>query len=921
MAVIMASGGKDRKIGVWCLEPNLSEFESYENLNDRQLVERIGSLRNINIMSPMSSIRGRIPHYYYNQMEVENHATPMGLGMVDGDTVAIWNVHSWNRSSLPPEGKLLQVQNFNKRIINLTSNGDTSSTCPGLNRVIGEHEEGFELPLELVQHSEVCTSRDDVMKLSNAVKDTREYLDARSWAYAQCALNLPLRRADMFFKSYKHPQKSYCLLGLALTRLKIQDERLKSRGFKTICDLLQEMLPWIKRCEEEGYHIHNIGDPEGHTPSPCREMEDIFFCCIPDLATPGTCYRRLLSMGARYRGLAMEWKKMESSVFVGPVRNSTSEDSPVPIVRLVPYTQEATVQELVMAWKHYAEREAMQQYPRTPRKQKKREEFFRREGLHHLIGEYHVTYNDREIDMSSSDLISDVTNKSLSKHYFVISGDDWGDNRDRAEFLESKRGNKDKKNKKKRKDSSRDALERKGEDGQVTSASASGSRGEKSKQDGKYKKSKTREKVIPEANMGAVEKYNLDKNDEGKEETRSSSFVFLAESPIASLKPLMNAAANSLHSPLDPIFDHINACFDDEDNFFFRDLVAMVMEVCLEVNESLVKLNKAKLARMSLVLRCYLYPEKNRELQTLYSIQAIVHWLGHPDKLLPRIFDVLFKIKLISGEAFIQWFESTEAVGERQAGREVALKSCTQFVQWLRSPELEDDPEPVDDTEPKEDSNPDDDPEPVDDPVALNRENTKALEEELAIKEAKLQQIWDKYRDFVESTGREMSLLLSALDDDEDEKHSIQKEVTKLESQMSSIRDQLARHVQDLHEKDVKLNESLKKKRMLEDIIAQEVDANKQATQDLEREIESIKARMEDMNKSKESKTESDTVGDIVDEMKPETQKLLFHINRKIEAKEADLECPVCLEVSRPPIYSCEEQHIICSDCRPKVLH
>ena len=65
----------------------------------------------------------------------------------------------------------------------------------------------------------------------------------------------------------------------------------------------------------------------------------------------------------------------------------------------------------------------------------------------------------------------------------------------------------------------------------------------------------------------------------------------------------------------------------------------------------------------------------------MYSIQAIVHWLGHPDKLLPRIFDVLFKIKLISGEAFIQWFESTEAVGDRQAGREVALKSCTQFVQ------------------------------------------------------------------------------------------------------------------------------------------------------------------------------------------------------------------------------------------------
>merc|ERR1719234_1454903 len=34
---------------------------------------------------------------------------------------------------------------------------------------------------------------------------------------------------------------------------------------------------------------------------------------------------------------------------------------------------------------------------------------------------------------------------------------------------------------------------------------------------------------------------------------------------------------------------------------------------------------------------------------------------------------------------------------------------------------------------------------------------------------------------------------------------------------------------------------------------------------------------------------------------------------------EAELECPICLELSRPPIYQCPEGHIICSQCRPKV--
>ena len=28
-------------------------------------------------------------------------------------------------------------------------------------------------------------------------------------------------------------------------------------------------------------------------------------------------------------------------------------------------------------------------------------------------------------------------------------------------------------------------------------------------------------------------------------------------------------------------------------------------------------------------------------------------------------------------------------------------------------------------------------------------------------------------------------------------------------------------------------------------------------------------------------------------------------------------ECPVCMDVSKPPIYQCEEGHIICSSCKP----
>ena len=134
----MARGGIGHQIELRCLEPDIINFEQYENLTDKQLTEKIAKNRNINIMSPLTSLRGARPHYYYNQMGVENHATPTGLGMKDGDTVVIWDISFLSYNPLPKE----QLLNFKKRIMNLTSRSDASSMCQGLNPVIGEQEEG-----------------------------------------------------------------------------------------------------------------------------------------------------------------------------------------------------------------------------------------------------------------------------------------------------------------------------------------------------------------------------------------------------------------------------------------------------------------------------------------------------------------------------------------------------------------------------------------------------------------------------------------------------------------------------------------------------------------------------------------------------------------------------------------------------------
>ena len=55
------------------------------------------------------------------------------------------------------------------------------------------------------------------------------------------------------------------------------------------------------------------------------------------------------------------------------------------------------------------------------------------------------------------------------------------------------------------------------------------------------------------------------------------------------------------------------------------------------------------------------------------------------------------------------------------------------------------------------------------------------------------------------------------------------------------------------------------------------------------------------------------------DEQLKDYQKKEETRRKLIEEKEANLECPVCLETATVPIYMCLQSHLICSDCRPSV--
>ena len=50
-------------------------------------------------------------------------------------------------------------------------------------------------------------------------------------------------------------------------------------------------------------------------------------------------------------------------------------------------------------------------------------------------------------------------------------------------------------------------------------------------------------------------------------------------------------------------------------------------------------------------------------------------------------------------------------------------------------------------------------------------------------------------------------------------------------------------------------------------------------------------------------------------------KKIMDFLLKSISEKEAELECPVCLRVVKTGavIFSCQQQHLLCSDCRPRV--
>ena len=49
------------------------------------------------------------------------------------------------------------------------------------------------------------------------------------------------------------------------------------------------------------------------------------------------------------------------------------------------------------------------------------------------------------------------------------------------------------------------------------------------------------------------------------------------------------------------------------------------------------------------------------------------------------------------------------------------------------------------------------------------------------------------------------------------------------------------------------------------------------------------------------------------------TNRMVELLDWQVAVKRTELECPVCTEQCTPPIYGCQDYHMICKTCRPKI--
>ena len=212
------------------------------------------------------------------------------------------------------------------------------------------------------------------------------------------------------------------------------------------------------------------------------------------------------------------------------------------------------------------------------------------------------------------------------------------------------------------------------------------------------------------------------------------------------------------------------------------------------------------------------------------------------------------------------------------------------------------------------------------------QEENEEIQTKIKEKEREFEKHSGVVTEMIDNQAKAMTNYISVISKTEDEKSENVKEMSKLdeeikvlEGRISKIKEEKTVLSSKCQQCDAQIEKMERKRKKLEKYMETEMNKVKLEGATITRDIEDLNESLQANIKATEdlarmdintAKAESKTVDAVKNES---TTRMMDFLAKSIKEKEADLECPVCLETAEVPIYMCPEMHLICSHCRPKV--
>ena len=144
-------------------------------------------------------------------------------------------------------------------------------------------------------------------------------------------------------------------------------------------------------------------------------------------------------------------------------------------------------------------------------------------------------------------------------------------------------------------------------------------------------------------------------------------------------------------------------------------------------------------------------------------------------------------------------------------------------------------------------------------------------------------------------------------------KHSI------IEKEIESIKMTVKIKKQEIREIEETIDKKMQEKERLCESISQKSYWKKEKIEEVSTLKKSIETLGKDLNDMCSKNAKHEKLLEETQKMIEEKSVFKTFLSETITQKEALLECPVCFDTASPPIFKCSKEHLICSNCLPRM--